>query len=145
MRLHPRRVPPDVTPASSPFGWAWPAGGAVIESFDEARSKGIGIGGKEGDPVYAAADGTVVYSGATLRGYGNLVIVKHDDDFISAYAHNQPDPRQAGTGGEARTDASPNWARPTPTGRKLHFEIRRGGKPVDPASCCRRATALTDG
>ena len=123
--------PPDVAPASSPFGWAWPASGAVVESFDATRTKGIGIGGKEGDPVNAAADGTVVYSGATLRGYGNLIIVKHDDEFISAYAHNRQilvKQGQAVKRGQriaelGKTDAD----KP-----KLHFEIRRGGKPVDP-------------
>ncbi|HVJ60497.1 MAG TPA: peptidoglycan DD-metalloendopeptidase family protein [Burkholderiaceae bacterium] len=127
----PTLVPPDVTPASSPFGWAWPASGAVVESFDATRTKGIGIGGKEGDPVNAAADGTVVYSGATLRGYGNLIIVKHDDEFISAYAHNRQilvKQGQAVKRGQriaelGKTDAD----KP-----KLHFEIRRGGKPVDP-------------
>jgi lipoprotein NlpD len=127
----PTLVPPDVAPVSSPFGWAWPASGAVIEPFDANRSKGIDIAGKEGDPVQAAADGTVVYSGATLRGYGNLIIVKHDEEFISAYAHNRQvlvKQGQAVKRGQriaelGKTDSD----RP-----KLHFEIRRGGKPVDP-------------
>jgi lipoprotein NlpD len=111
--------------------WSWPIEGKVIESFDETRNKGIDIAGKEGDPVLAAADGQVVYSGSGLRGYGNLVIVKHDDDFISAYAHNrqilvkqgQPVKRGQRIAELGRTDAEMP---------KLHFEIRRQGKPIDP-------------
>ena len=76
-------------PAASTSDWIWPVNGRVIDRFDEKRNKGIGIAGKEGDPVVASADGTVVYSGSGLRGYGNLVILKHGDDFISAYAHNR--------------------------------------------------------
>ena len=127
----PTLVPPDVTPASSPFGWAWPAGGAVIESFDANRSKGIGITGKEGDPVNAAADGTVVYSGATLRGYGNLIIVKHDDEFISAYAHNRQILVKQGQAVK-RGQRIAELGKTDSDKPKLHFEIRRGGKPVDP-------------
>ena len=127
----PTLVPPDVTPASSPFGWAWPAGGAVIESFDASRTKGIGIAGKEGDPVNAAADGTVVYSGATLRGYGNLVIVKHDDEFISAYAHNRQILVKQGQAVK-RGQRIAELGKTDTDKPKLHFEIRRGGKPVDP-------------
>ena len=127
----PTLVPPDVTPASSPFGWAWPAGGAVVESFDASRSKGIGIGGKEGDPVNAAADGTVVYSGATLRGYGNLIIVKHDDEFISAYAHNRQILVKQGQAVK-RGQRIAELGKTDTDKPKLHFEIRRGGKPVDP-------------
>jgi lipoprotein NlpD len=127
----PTLVPPDVAPASSPFGWAWPASGAVIEAFDANRSKGIDIAGKEGDAVNAAADGTVVYSGATLRGYGNLIIVKHDEEFISAYAHNRNILVKQGQvvkrGQRIAELGKSDSDRP-----KLHFEIRRGGKPVDP-------------
>jgi len=103
----------------------------VTDKFDEKRNKGIGIAAREGDPVVASADGQVVYSGSGLRGYGNLVILKHNDDFISAYAHNRQilvkqgqmvkkGQRIAEVG---KTDASQP---------KLHFEIRRQGKPVDP-------------
>lgn len=121
----PARV---VEPAGS---WAWPASGKVIETFDEPRNKGIDIAGKEGDPVLAASDGTVVYSGSGLRGYGNLIILKHTDDFVSAYAHNSQilvKQGQAVRRGQriaemGRTDADQP---------KLHFEIRQQGKPVDP-------------
>jgi len=113
------------------FAWQWPAAGSVISTFDEARNKGIGIAGKEGDPVVAASDGQVVYSGSGLRGYGNLVIIKHTDDFISAYAHNrqilvkqgQTVKRGQRIAELGKTDSS------VP---KLHFEIRQRGKPVDP-------------
>jgi lipoprotein NlpD len=111
--------------------WSWPIEGKVIETFNETRNKGIDILGKEGDPVLAAADGQVVYSGSGLRGYGNLVIVKHDDDFISAYAHNrqilvkqgQTVKRGQRIAELGKTDAEMP---------KLHFEIRRQGKPIDP-------------
>ncbi len=113
------------------LAWQWPAAGRLIETFDEARNKGIGIAGMEGDPVVAAGDGEVVYVGSGLRGYGNLVIIKHTDDFISAYAHNRQilvEKGQTVKRGQriaelGKTDAS------VP---KLHFEIRQRGKPVDP-------------
>lgn len=124
-------APSEAGAVSSPFGWAWPANGSVIDAFDATRTKGIGIAGKEGDPVRAAADGTVVYSGSTLRGYGNLIIVKHDEEFISAYAHNRQilvKQGQAVKRGERIAElGKSDTDRP-----KLHFEIRRGGKPVDP-------------
>ena len=118
--------------AVEPVGsWAWPASGKVIETFEEPRNKGIDIAGKEGDPVLAASDGTVVYSGSGLRGYGNLIILKHTDDFVSAYAHNsqilvkqgQAVKRGQRIADMGRTDADQP---------KLHFEIRQQGKPVDP-------------
>ena len=122
---------PRPAPADSTLQWQWPAPGKVIENFDETRSKGIDIGGNDGDPVAAAADGEVVYVGSALRGYGNLVIVKHNDDFISAYAHNrqvlvkqgQPVKRGQRIAEFGKSDADRV---------KLHFEIRRQGKPVDP-------------
>ena len=124
----PESKPPAAAPSSD---WIWPASGRVIDKFDEKRNKGIGIAGKEGDPVVASADGQVVYSGSGLRGYGNLVILKHNDDFISAYAHNkqilvkqgQTVKRGQRIAEVGRTDSDEP---------KLHFEIRRQGKPVDP-------------
>jgi lipoprotein NlpD len=111
--------------------WIWPVNGRVIDRFDEKRNKGIGIAGKEGDPVVASADGQVVYSGSGLRGYGNLVILKHSDDFISAYAHNRQILVKQGQmvkrGQRIAEVGSSEADQP-----KLHFEIRRQGKPVDP-------------
>jgi lipoprotein NlpD len=113
--------------------WAWPTTGKVIAGFSEsANLKGIDIGGKAGQPVLASAAGRVVYAGAGLRGYGKLVIVKHNNTYLSAYAHNREilvkEGQQVSKGqkiGEmGDTDADQV---------KLHFEIRRLGKPIDPA------------
>jgi|688.fasta_scaffold183884_2 lipoprotein NlpD len=114
------------------LGFAWPASGSVIGGFDEAKNKGLDIAGKAGDPVLAAADGQVVYAGAGLRGYGNLIILKHNNTFLTAYAHNQAllvkEDQKVRKGQKiaemGKTDADRV---------KLHFEIRRQGKPVDPA------------
>jgi lipoprotein NlpD len=113
-------------------GWAWPASGPVLTGFDEARNKGLSIGGKAGDPVLAAADGRVVYAGSGLRGYGNLVIIKHNATFLTAYAHNQTllvKEDQAVKRGQKIAEMGSSDADRV----KLHFEIRRQGKPVDPA------------
>ena len=110
----------------------WPAKGKVIQSFDPAKSnKGIDISGKAGDPIYAAADGRVIYAGSGLPGYGNLVIISHKETFLTAYAHNQTilvkedqDVKKGQKIAEmGSTDASQV---------ALHFEIRRSGKPVNP-------------
>ena len=110
----------------------WPATGSLIAGFDEARNKGYDIGGKAGDPVIAAADGRVVYAGAGLRGYGNLIILKHNNTFLTAYAHNQTllvkEDQNVRRGQKIAEMGSSDTDRV-----KLHFEIRRQGKPVDPA------------
>ena len=124
----PETKPPPAAPSSD---WIWPANGRVIDRFDEKRNKGIGIAGKEGDPVVASADGQVVYSGSGLRGYGNLVILKHNDDFISAYAHNRQILVKQGQMVK-RGQRIAEVGRSDATEAKLHFEIRRQGKPVDP-------------
>jgi len=128
-------APPSVAPAPNPavtdLIWTWPLSGKVVEKFDDKRNKGIDIAAREGDPVLAAGDGSVVYSGSSLRGYGNLVIVKHNDEFISAYAHNRQilvKQGQAVKRGQRIAEAGKSDA----SAPKLHFEIRRGGKPVDP-------------
>lgn len=114
--------------------WSWPAPGntSVLAGFDEARNKGLDIAGKAGDPVLAAADGRVVYAGAGLRGYGNLVILKHNNTYLTAYAHNQSllvkEDQQVRKGQKIAEMGSSDADRV-----KLHFEIRRQGKPVDPA------------
>lgn len=112
--------------------WAWPAGGTVVSGFDEVRNKGLDIGGKAGDPVYAAADGRVIHAGTGLRGYGNLVIIKHSDTFITAYAHNQAllvKEDQVVRKGQKIAEMGNTESETV----KLHFEVRRQGKPVDPA------------
>ena len=118
--------------APADVNWAWPAAGAVLQGFDEQRNKGLDIGGKAGDPVLAAADGRVVYAGSALRGYGNLIILKHNGTFLSAYAHNQTllvKEDQAVKRGQKIAEMGSSDAERV----QLHFEIRRDGKPVDPA------------
>jgi lipoprotein NlpD len=130
--------PPAAEPASTgreggeEIVWIWPAAGAVVAGFDEGRNKGLTIAGKAGDPVVAASDGRVVYAGSSLRGYGNLVIVKHSELFLTAYAHNQvllvKDDQIVRRGQKIAEMGSSDAERV-----QLHFEIRRQGKPVDPA------------
>jgi len=112
--------------------WMWPANGTVVVPFDEVRSKGLGIAGNAGDPVLAAADGRVVYAGSGIRGYGNLLIVKHNSTYLTAYAHNQTllvKEDQVVRRGQRIADMGSTDAERV----QLHFEIRRLGKPVDPA------------
>jgi len=136
---------PAPAPAAAPTGktdadiddedkveWGWPVRGRLLAGFSEASNKGLDIAGKLGDPVIAAAPGRVVYSGSGLRGYGKLVIIKHNKTYLSAYAHNKDILVKEGQSvvkgqkiaeiGNTDTDAP-----------KLHFEIRKLGKPVDPA------------
>ncbi|MEM1403474.1 MAG: peptidoglycan DD-metalloendopeptidase family protein [Pseudomonadota bacterium] len=113
--------------------WQWPASGPVLRRFDGELRKGIDIGGSRGDPVKATAGGQVVYAGTAIAGYGLMLIVRHNDEYLSAYGHNdsllvaEGDTVRAGqqvaTRGSSGTDAI-----------KLHFEIRRRGRPVDPLS-----------
>lgn len=130
---------PALTPAPTPaangdedVGWIWPAQGTLVAGFDEAKNKGLDISGKAGDPVFASADGRVVYAGAGLRGYGNLIILKHNNTFLTAYAHNQTllvKEDQTVKRGQKIAEMGNSDADRV----KLHFEIRRQGKPVDPA------------
>lgn len=110
----------------------WPAAGTVVAGFDDQKNKGLGINGKAGDPVVAAAEGRVVYAGSGLRGYGNLIILKHNNTFLTAYAHNQTllvkEDQNVKQGQKIAEMGSSDADRV-----KLHFEIRRSGKPVDPA------------
>ncbi|MDI1300816.1 MAG: peptidoglycan DD-metalloendopeptidase family protein [bacterium] len=131
----PANIPP-VTEASRPsasLAWVWPAKGALIGSFGSqgVTGKGLDISGKRGDSVLAAASGTVVYAGSGLVGYGKMLIVRHDDNYISAYAHNDRFLVKEGD----RVTAGQTVAVMGSTGtdrEKLHFEIRERGKPVDP-------------
>lgn len=122
-------------PAIAPedyIAWIWPSNGALIAGFDEAKSKGLKIAGKLGDPVVAAADGRVVYAGSGLRGYGNLIILKHNETYLTAYAHNQTllvKEDQTVRKGQRIADMGSSDADKV----MLHFEVRRQGKPVDPA------------
>lgn len=117
--------------ASEELGFSWPSSGSLLERFDETRNKGIDIAGKAGDPVLAAADGRVVYAGSGLRGYGNLVILKHNNTYLTAYAHSQAllvkEDQTVRQGQKIAEMGSSDTDRV-----KLHFEVRRQGKPVDP-------------
>lgn len=124
----PEAKPPAVSADSS---WVWPAAGKVIASFNDSSNKGIDLAGNIGDDVVAASGGEVKYVGSSLRGYGNLVIIKHDNNYSSVYAHNQEilvkENQQVRKGQKIATLGKSDTDRP-----KLHFEIRRQGKPVDP-------------
>ena len=128
----PPSPPPVAREGDENVTWGWPSNGAVLTPFDETRSKGLAIGGKPGDPVYAAADGRVVYAGSGLRGYGNLLILKHNATYLTAYAHNQTllvkDDQAVRRGQKIAEMGSTDADRV-----QLHFEIRRQGKPIDPA------------
>ena len=101
--------------------------------FDDARNKGLVFRGKPGDPVYAAADGRVVYAGSGLRGYGNLIILKHNATYLTAYAHNQTLLVKDDQTRQAAARRSPRWARPTPTACSCTSRSASQGKPIDPA------------
>lgn len=120
------------TDANEDIDWAWPTKGKVIANFNEASNKGLDIAGSSGQAITAAAAGKVIYSGSDLRGYGKLVIVKHNANYLSVYAHNSliivKEGQQVSRGQKiaemGNTDSNTV---------KLHFEIRRQGKSVDPA------------
>ena len=135
----PRPAPPVAAPSvpapaadEEKLSWIWPSEGKVIATFDEGKNKGVDIAGKAGQQVVAAGAGKVMYAGSGIRGYGNLVIVKHSNSLLSAYAHNRTIVVKEGQSvtkgqmiaemGDSDTDSV-----------KLHFEIRQQGKPVDPS------------
>jgi lipoprotein NlpD len=123
---------PPTPAADDNVSWIWPAQGSLLAGFSEAKNKGLDIAGKAGDTVMASADGRVVYAGAGLRGYGNLIILKHNNTFLTAYAHNRAlmvkEDQTVKRGQKIAEMGSTDADRV-----KLHFEIRRQGKPVDPA------------
>ncbi|MYM82992.1 peptidoglycan DD-metalloendopeptidase family protein, partial [Duganella sp. FT50W] len=128
----PAPAAPALAADDASLTWMWPADGKVIATFDEGKNKGVDIAGKAGQPVVAAGAGKVMYAGSGIRGYGNLVIVKHSNNLLSAYAHNRTILVKEGQSvnkgqmiaemGDSDTDSV-----------KLHFEIRQQGKPVDPS------------
>ncbi|TCP14874.1 lipoprotein NlpD [Crenobacter luteus] len=123
--------PPTPPLAAGGNGWIWPTQGKLLRGFTES-SKGIDIGGKAGQPILAVGDGKVVYSGTGLRGYGKLIILKHDKTYLTAYAHNSQLLVREGQDvkkGQKIAEMGNSDADQV----KLHFEVRRFGKPVDPA------------
>ena len=129
----PSAVRPDGARTVDGVEWSWPVGGTVFSGFKDNPRKGLDIAGKPGDGVFAAAAGKVVYSGTGLRGYGKLVLIKHDSNYLSAYAHNRQllvkEGQTVEKGQKIAELGSTDSDRP-----KLHFEIRRQGKPVDPVN-----------
>jgi len=132
---HPVAETKNETASIASIKWQWPAKGQIIQSFSSSSvgKKGIQIAGNVGDPITAAAEGHVVYSGNSLVGYGNLVIVKHNEIYLTAYAHNR---RVLVNEGERVTQGQ-TIAEMGASGtdrNKLHFEIRKDGQPVNPIS-----------
>ena len=114
------------------LSWMWPSDGKIVATFDEGKNKGIDIAGRAGQQVMASAAGKVMYAGSGIRGYGNLVIVKHSNSLLSAYAHNRSIVVKEGqnvTKGQVIAEMGDSDADSV----KLHFEIRQQGKPVDPS------------
>lgn len=132
-----KKAPQSQRPTASPnpqnITWRWPAKGKVLQGFSMSGSvnKGIDIGGNLGEPVMAAAAGEVVYAGSDLAGYGRLIIMKHNNSYLSAYAHNRKLLVSEGNSVKAGQKIAEIGSTGT-TEPKLHFEIRRDGKPVDP-------------
>lgn len=129
----PTSKPPVAVPAPTSFSWRWPVDGPLLATYlaGEPTRQGIDIGGREGAPVRSAADGVVVYSGSGLVGYGELIIVKHDEQWLSAYGHNRKrlvDEGQVVKAGQQIAELGHSGA----ARDMLHFEIRFNGKPVDP-------------
>jgi lipoprotein NlpD len=124
---------PDAQPADDPdaIEFIWPARGRLLAGFAEPNSRGIDIGGRMGDPVVAAAPGRVMYTGTGIRGYGKLIVIRHDNGFNSVYAHNRDilvrEGQTVARGQKIAELGDTDADKP-----KLHFEIRKSGKPVDP-------------
>lgn len=134
--VRPEAKPEAVKPAAErdpeAIEFAWPARGKVLAGFAEPNQKGLDISGRPGDPVLAAAAGRVMYTGTGIRGYGKLIVIKHDNNFNSVYAHNREilvKEGQSVTRGQRIAELGDTDA----DAPKLHFEIRKSGKPVDPA------------
>lgn len=127
----PGATPQPTPPAATDGQWKWPAGGKLLAAYNEATNKGVDIDGAVGDPVFAAAAGKVVYAGSGLRGYGKLIVIKHNQEYNSVYAHNDKllvkEEDQVVQGQKIAELGNSEAERP-----KLHFEIRRQGKAVDP-------------
>ena len=124
---------PEPAASSSRVRWQWPAKGSLLSSFDSklVGRKGISITGKPGDPVRAAASGKVVYAGSGLAGYGRLIIIKHNQEFLSAYAHNRKLIAKEGDWVKGKQVIA-RMGNSSASRTLLYFEIRKDGAPVDP-------------
>ena len=131
-RAEPKPAPAAVERDEEAIEFVWPAKGKLLAAFSEPNSKGVDIAGKSGDPVVAAATGRVMYTGTGIRGYGKLIVIRHDNGFNSVYAHNREILVKEGqnvTRGQRIAELGDSDA----DSPRLHFEIRKSGKPVDPA------------
>ena len=137
-KVQPKKEPkpqPKASPVPQFTGWQWPVNGPILESYSEKTrfSRSVQLGGRAGTPVKAAASGRVVYAGDGLVGFGNLVIISHEDKLLSAYGHNQS--LNVKVGDVVRAGQVIAQMGSTGTDRvKLHFEIRKQGKPINPIS-----------
>ena len=131
-RAEPKPEPAPVERDPEAIEFIWPAKGKLLSGFAEPNNKGVDIGGKSGDPVVAAASGRVMYTGTGIRGYGKLIVIKHDNGFNSVYAHNREILVKEGQS-VARGQKIAELGDSDADSPRLHFEIRKSGKPVDPA------------
>ncbi|MFP5306128.1 MAG: peptidoglycan DD-metalloendopeptidase family protein, partial [Gammaproteobacteria bacterium] len=115
------------------YEWVWPTSGSIVRGFGDSGSRGVDFSGRDGQPVFAAAPDRVVYSGNALKGYGELIIIKHDEVYLSAYGYNRSRHVKEG---DVVTAGQPiaEMGRGPENKPLLHFEIRRKGKPIDPAA-----------
>ena len=127
----PKKAAAGPTAPAAGIRWQWPVRGRLLKSATPTAKKGISIGGRAGQEIVAAATGRVVYSGSGLRGYGNLIIIKHNDTYLSAYAHNRDLMVREGETVKAGQQIS-TMGVDGKGASVLHFEIRKNGKPVDP-------------
>jgi lipoprotein NlpD len=135
-RAEPRAEPKadtgnDAARGPEDIEWAWPVKGKVIGTFSEGSNKGIAIAGRMGQPVLASAPGRVIFSGTGIRGFGKLIVIKHNNTYLSVYAHNSELSVKEGQS-VARGQKIAEMGNTDADQVKLHFEIRRFGKPVDP-------------
>jgi lipoprotein NlpD len=131
--IAPAAVGPAASPATGEVVWQWPVKGKASQPFVEGKSKGLEIAGKLGDTVAAAADGEVVYAGSALKGYGQMLIIKHSAVYLTAYAHNSKLLAKEGQQVKRGQKVAEMGNTESEDGQtKLHFELRRSGKPVDP-------------
>jgi len=124
--------PQDRAQADDEIGWIWPTSGKVVSTFNDASNKGIGIAGQMGQPVVAAGSGRVIFSGTGIRGLGRLIVIKHNEKYLSVYAHNRELLVKEGQS-VARGQKIAEMGDSDTDRVKLHFEIRLLGKPIDPA------------
>jgi lipoprotein NlpD len=121
----------DIPKGPDDLEWAWPTRGKIVGSFNDATNKGIAISGKLGQPIHASAPGRVIFSGTGIRGFGKLIVIKHNNTYLSVYAHNNVLSVKEGQS-VARGQKIAEMGNSDADQVKLHFEIRRFGKPVDP-------------